>query len=208
VAEGARGRGEEGGVITMILSRLLIAAVQAASAAPPPVVTVPANSAPSAAPVDPARLAKAEQLLDLIHINQQYDSIFARMTPLMTTQVFTSLRDDVKVPASVRAKLADPGQLAAAERVFSEETTKGFQERYPALRLATAREYAAAFTVAELDQLADFYRSPVGQKSLQVLPSLQAKLMPIGMQAGAEVGRAAMLRTFERLDLAPKAPGA
>lgn len=158
--------------------------------------------------IDPARIAKAERVLDVIHIDRQYDSIFSRLTPLLTVQVFTSLKDNVRMPASVRSRLADPAELATAERIFAEETTKGFKTRYLELRTATAREYAAAFSAAELDQLATFYESPLGQKTLAVLPTLQAKLMPIGMAAGAQVGQDAMRRTFERMNLEPKGPKA
>ncbi len=170
--------------------------------------TQPGAARVAPAVVDPARIAKAERVLDVIHIDRQYDSIFSRLTPIITVQVFTALKDNVRLPASVRTRLADPAELATAERIFAEETVKGFKTRYIELRTATAREYAAAFSAAELDQLATFYESPLGQKTLSVLPTLQAKLMPIGMAAGAQVGQEAIRRTFERMNFEPKGPKA
>ncbi len=41
--------------------------------------------------------------------------------------------------------------------------------------------YAAAFTTDELNQLADFYRTPLGVKSLSLFPELSQKGAQIGM---------------------------
>lgn len=48
------------------------------------------------------------------------------------------------------------------------------------------RLYAASFTEPELRQLTAFYRSPVGQKSLTVMP----ELMQRGSDIGAQIGKA------------------
>ena len=186
-------------------SLMLLAATAQASPPPaPPIVTVPAT--PTA--VDPQRLAAAQQLLELMHLDQQYDGVFSRMIPVMTIQLFNSLKDNVKVPVSVRSSLADPAKAAEAERIFAEEASNGFKGRYVEMKTATAREYAAAFSLEDLTQLLGFYHSPVGQKTLTVLPALQAKLMPIGMAAGAQVGQAALKRTFERMKIEPASPKA
>ncbi|MBA4048016.1 MAG: hypothetical protein C0476_05670 [Sphingomonas sp.] len=47
--------------------------------------------------------------------------------------------------------------------------------------------------------ISDFYASPVGQKSLKLLPELQGRLFNLGAAAGAEVGQEAMRRTLESL---------
>lgn len=178
---------------------------QAAPPAPPPIVIVPPAQP---VPADPARLAAAERLLGATHIDQQYDAVLTRMIPVITVQMFSSLKENVAVPAAVRTHLAEPENAAQAERIFAEEAMKGFKGQYAAMRTATAREYAAVFTTDELNQLIAFYASPIGQKSLAVQPELQNKLMPIGMAAGRDVGRGAMLRTLDRLNLMPKKPAA
>jgi hypothetical protein len=43
------------------------------------------------------------------------------------------------------------------------------------------KAYAEQFTEAELKQLADFYRTPLGQKTVRIMPTLMAK--------GAEMGQ-------------------
>lgn len=177
---------------------LTFAAAMTVQAVPPPILV---QAPPVTVAASPAAVAAAERFLDLIHLDRQYDSIFSRMIPVMTVQVFTSLKDNVKMPAKIRAHLADPAKEAEAERVFADEVMKGFRARYAAMRTATAREYATVFTAEELGQLVAFYQTPLGQKTLAVLPTLQGKLFPIGMAAGREVGEIAMRRTFERLDL-------
>lgn len=194
----------------MIALLLFAAQAGASPVAPTPPAADPPRARPApadqAAPTDPARLAAADRFLGLLHIEQQYDSLFLRLIPLLSAQLFDNLKDDLRVPVQVRSHLADPDARAAAQRIFAEESLKGFRARYPAMRTATAREYAASFSTAELDQLSAFYASPIGQKALAAIPALQAKLMPVGMAAGREVGETAFRRTLERLDLTPPKP--
>lgn len=166
--------------------------------APPPVVQVP-PPAP-----DSERLAAATRLVEALHIDRQYDSIFTLLIPAMTTQLFSSMRDSTKVSAQIRAYLADDAHRAEAQRLFAAEALKGFKARYAAFSAATASEYARAFTLDELRGLAAFYESPLGQKTLAVLPGLQQRLAPIGMSAGREVGIEAMKETLRKLD--PSSP--
>ena len=185
--------------------------VIAAAAQPqlaPPSVIVPAPIPPlsATAAIDPPRLAAAARLLDAIHVEQQYDGMFKVMIPIITSQLFATLPDNMKVPAPLRAELAKPERNAEAQRMFAAEAMAGFQKRYPALKAATAREYAALFDTDELQELAIFYESLIGRKALTVLPQLQAKLAPIGMAAGRAVGEEAMRRMVEQLGLEPGKP--
>ncbi len=68
--------------------------------------------------------------------------------------------------------MAEPGAVAHAEVVsqfFAEHL--GYQQ----LEADLITLYAEAFTVGELRELAHFYRSPVGQKSLDLMPELMQK---------------------------------
>lgn len=186
----------------LILGLALIAQAQAA---PPAVVPAP-PVAPAAA--DPVRLAAARRLLTATNIERMYDAMFTQLIPVMTVQVFSGLKDNVQVPAAIRTELAKPDREAAAERMFAAEVQKGFKAEYPDLKDATAREYAAVFTADEMDRLTAFYQSPLGQKTLAVMPQLQARIMPIGMRAGQKVGAAAIRNTIERLQLDHGKPAA
>lgn len=174
---------------------------------PPPIVSLvkPAPPAPPA-PVDADRMAAAERLVGVLHIERQYDTIFAQMIPPMAKQVFDSLKNNAEAPMALRTKLADPTQLADAQYDFAQLALAGFKARYPQLVKATAREYALEFSVAELTELIAFYEGPLGQKALAVLPGIQRRLFPIGEAAGREVGREAMSKTLDRLGVVPPEP--
>lgn len=185
-------------MIGLLISMGLAQAAPQAPAAPP---------APTAA-VDPARLAAAGRLLEAMHIDRQYDSMFSQLIPVMSVQLFGILKDNTTVPAALRSELAKPDRQAEAQRYFAEESLRGFKANYPAMKAATAREYAAIFTTDEIAQLSAFYASPVGQKALATMPQLQAKLMPIGMAAGQAVGQDAMRKTVEHMQIEPGKPKA
>lgn len=177
---------------------------QAATSSPP--ATVPASATTTF--VAPARLAAAERLLDATNLDGMYNSIFKQLIPIITVQVFGSLKGNVKVPMRLRAELTKPEREAKAERIFATETLRGFKAEYPTMKAATAREYAAVFTIDEMDQLTAFYQSTVGQKTLLVMPQLQAKTMPFGMQVGRKVGEAPFLTTIERMKIDTVKPDA
>ncbi len=185
---------------------LVSLAQQAPADAPPPAVPPPAP-APATAPAspgdaalpDPQRVAAAAALIEALHIERQYDALFGQMLPLLTQQVFSSIRDNATVDARLRSYLADEKHLASAQRLFAAECLAGFKRRYAALKSATATEYARAFTLDELRGLTSFYASPLGQKILNVQPALQQRLFPIGANAGREVGVEAMRTTLEKL---------
>jgi hypothetical protein len=49
--------------------------------------------------------------------------------------------------------------------------------------------YARYFTASEINELAKFYKTPLGAKMLIVLPRLQSDMMPLIMQAGPSFER-------------------
>lgn len=175
----------------------MIALAMVLSAAPSVQVvpSLPAIEVPAPVPspaIDPARLASAHRLLGIIQIEQQYDQLLSRMIPVLSVQIFSSLKDNVRVPARLREYLAHPENEAAARGIFSSEAIKAFKAQYPDMRRATALEYARIFSAAELDQLTSFYATPLGKKALSALPELQNRLMPVGMLAGQKAGQAAI----------------
>lgn len=191
-----------------------IAAMLSAAPLPqqgPPVVVPPPASASQptqSVAIDPARMAAAERLVLALRIESQYDTIFGRIIPTMSVQIFDSLKNNVQVPTSLRNKLADPAQLADAQQKFTRFAVAGFKARYPQMIKATAAEYAREFSVDELNGLIAFYDTPLGQKALAVLPAIQQRLFPIGEAMGREVGRDAMLKVLEQIDASMPRPKA
>ncbi len=65
-----------------------------------------------------------------------------------------------------------------------EKEMRDFLNKYmswPSLKEDMIKVYVEQFTEAELKQLADFYRTPIGQKMVRIMPTLVAK--------GAEIGQ-------------------
>lgn len=57
---------------------------------------------------------------------------------------------------------------------------------WQALRTDMVRLYATAFSEAELNEIAAFYRTPTGQKAVATMPGLMAEGMQMGQRAVQE----------------------
>ena len=101
--------------------------------------------------------------------------------------LFTAMRMDKMLLAATEsqfdAMVQANAQLAPYRDVFTTWANKFLVS--PEMLDPIIREYAKAFTVAELNDLATFYRTPTGQKALTVLPSLMQR----GAQIGSDVGQ-------------------
>ena len=53
---------------------------------------------------------------------------------------------------------------------------------WKAVKTDVIRMYAEAFTEAELRELTEFYRTPIGQKAIRLLPELMARLAQAGQE--------------------------
>jgi uncharacterized protein len=150
----------------MIAFPSLVLAQQTPPADPP--------GASSKANVDPARLGAARDLLDATNTDAQFTTII----PLMFKQMRESL------PAQ------GPQQQAEVGKVF-DEIEKQFLARRSEIVDQIAVLYASKFSADEMKALADFYRSPVGQKFIAAVPELAADAMRMGNVWGQKIGREA-----------------
>lgn len=141
-----------------------------------------APQAPAPANVDPARLAAARQLLVATNTEAQFTTII----PLMFRQMRQSM------PAQA------PQQETAVNQVI-EEIQKQFIDRRGEILDQIARLYADKFTADEMNTLADFYRSPIGQKFIGAMPDLAADAMKLGTTWGQQIGREAQQKIREEL---------
>ena len=51
--------------------------------------------------------------------------------------------------------------------------------------------YAKYFTLEELREIRDFQKSPVGRKSIRIMPEMMQDIMPLAMEWGKEMGEKA-----------------
>lgn len=147
-----------------------------------------AMKAPQEQPsIDPAKVADIRKLLDLSGtkgiMNQMMDTMGQNIKPLMTNSL---------PPGEYREKLVD---LFYAR--FREKADVG------QLLDKAVVAYDKYFSHEEIKGLIEFYRTPLGQKTVSVLPKVTAEMAEIGRKWGEELGRQSMLEVLaEHPDLA------
>lgn len=114
-----------------------------------------------------------EQLFRAMNINDMTGS----MLDAMYTQIERQFVQEAEAKGNSGEDVEEARELFAAFRERSKKIN--FEEL---LRDAQVRIYAKYFTEAELADLVAFYASPVGKKTIEVMP----RLMADGMREGAE----------------------
>ncbi|MCE3265204.1 MAG: hypothetical protein K0R43_4283 [Pseudoduganella sp.] len=139
-----------------------------------------------AAEVAPASAAAVRELLDAMNYRTAWkasmEQIIKTMPNIMRQQAEAGLRADTSLTDAQRkekqAKLdADlPKMSAVLAGVFND----------PALMADMEKEmialYSRHFTPDELKQIAAYYRTPVGAKSMRLMPQVMAESMAIGQR--------------------------
>lgn len=130
----------------------------------------------------PALLA-ALALLLLLHVpvraqesvDDSHQAAAAELVDLLKLEENTAASVDVMMETMI----AQNPQFEELRDVFEEFFDEYF--RWENLRPEYVRLYAEAYTEAEIRELIAFYRTPVGRKSVDLMPML--------MQRGAEIGQ-------------------
>lgn len=153
-------------------------------------VTVFGNSsAASTSPqkVDPATEADIRELMDLAG------------TKATVTRVMNNMVDNMR-PLFLRALPPGPYRKRLVQLFFEKIHTK--MEPQHILDLAVPI-YAKYFSDAEIKQVIQFYKTPLGQKWVRLLPKMQAQIMPEAQRWGQQTGRETMIEVLqEHPDLA------
>ena len=123
----------------------------------------PAALAQGATP-DPQRVVAAKELMEVTGVNKQLDGMVDVMS-----QGFRSGATD----AAGQAKAEEVGKEFDAHMKRLMSYRQAMLDDFAAL-------YAEKFTLEELRQVTEFYRSPAGAKFVQSVPEL--------IQAGAQIG--------------------
>jgi uncharacterized protein len=140
-----------------------------------------AAQSPSSAP-SPGALAAARDLITATRAADQLKTLLPlfmqRLKPAIVQGRADVARDfDAIMPQLIEA-------LTARSDVFAE---------------GVAEIYARNFTVEELQQVAAFYRGPVGQKFLEKMPVIAQESMAMGQKFGQEVAGEMRNRMIEEL---------
>jgi len=131
--------------------------------------------------------AEIRQLLDLVGtralVTQSIDSMSTSMKPLLVSSL---------PPGDYREKLV--------ELFFAKFSTKLDAQRLLDLAVPI---YDKNFSHEEIRGLIQFYQTPLGHKTITVLPGLTSQLQEQGRKFGEQVGRQSMLEVLaEHPDMA------
>lgn len=128
---------------------------------------------PATAPAqDGGRQAKAEQIVQLLHMDRTMDQMMAGMKSQITLMTNQTL--GASVTAEQKAQLAK-FQDQVFDYVNSQMGWKALEPEYVKL-------YADTFTDEELDAMIAFYRSPAGMSMIAKTPELTQKSFAISQQ--------------------------
>jgi hypothetical protein len=119
--------------------------------------------AASPAPVDPDRLALAQQVVDLAYPPEMRRAMYYRVVDAMLTQSRTAA-------FAAAGMNVDAGEQQILDRYFERtrvESDRVLTASSPALFAAFARAYARMFTREELVQIRAFVATPAGSKYIQ-----------------------------------------
>jgi len=147
---------------------------QAAAGQQPAAAQAPQSS--PAAGIDPAKAAAIRQLLDLAGgtaaINQVMDGMQQNMKSSMSNML---------APGDYRAKLID----LFFEKFRSEANTQQLLD-------IAARVYDKYLTMDDIQGLIKFYSTPLGKKTLTILPKVTVEVQSESMKWDQDLGQKAM----------------
>lgn len=131
----------------------------------------------------PQKRADIERLLEMTGSAALGKQMAVQMVTQMTHMLHQARPD---IPQRVLDML--PGEIQAV----IEDNMDGF-------RALTIPLYHKYFSGDEIKQMIQFYSSPLGQKSIQVMPALMSESMALGQQWGRSLGPAIEERVKSRI---------
>lgn len=147
------------------MRRLIVLAVAAAIALPLSAATEPNPS------------ARQRQIIEQIFQTMNMNATFKSLVDSIFAQIQKQFLDDAA------AKGNDPEDIEEAKELFTIFRARAAKvDLEQLIHEAQIRIYAKYFTENELTDIATFYQSPTGKKTVALLPQIMAD----GMQAGAE----------------------
>lgn len=139
--------------------------------------------------VDAETLAAANELLEATNARQMFQQTMEAMTAQLPAAMMQSAK--ATIDADTRTTPEQKKQaLAKVEQMIPSMTetvraTLMVPEVYDEMLAQMPALYARHFTAHELREMAGFYQTPVGKKTLQVMPQLVAESMQLGQEAVA-----------------------
>jgi hypothetical protein len=145
---------------------------------PPPQAADQSSSA--AVQIDPAKEAAIHKMFEVMDMTKMMQETVAGMSSSIKPVLLSSL-----APGEYREKLVD---------LFFQR----FQSKFKAEKLIELAipVYAKYYTTEEIEGLTAFYKTPLGKKTLSVMPQTVIEMQMAGNKMGEELGRQSMLEVL------------
>ncbi|HKV04139.1 MAG TPA: DUF2059 domain-containing protein [Candidatus Acidoferrales bacterium] len=163
------------GFILVAVSLVLGASAQVARGQAPPKTDSPAVPA-APANIDPVKAADIQRLIELAGLKKGMSETMALMEANIRPTMLKALP-----PGDYREKLID----LFFERFHSKISVQQLLD-------AAAAAYDKYLSDEDIKGLIQFYQTPLGQKTLTILPKLTAELQAEGMRIGQQAGQESM----------------
>lgn len=158
---------------------------QAAPSPAPPAADSAAAPAPK--PIDPAKAADIQRLIEVTGMKSLMEQTMSSMEANLRPNLESSLP-----PGEYRAQLID----LFFQKFHTKLTTQQMLDM-------AAAAYDKYLSDDDIKGLIQFYQTPLGEKTLTILPKLMSELQAEGMEKGQAAGRDAMVEVLsEHPDLA------
>jgi uncharacterized protein len=152
-----------------------------------PPAAAPSAAAPAPAKIDPAKAADIQRLIEVTGMKSLMEQTMSSMEANLRPNLEGSLP-----PGEYRARLID----LFIQKFQSKLNIQDFLDM-------AAAAYDKYLSDDDIKGLTQFYQTPLGQKTLTILPKLTAELQGEGMKKGEHAGREAMAEVLaEHPDLA------
>lgn len=152
-------------------------------------------------PVDPATLAEAHKLVSAIRVEDTINRMFVALAPTFAQSVVGALTGDAAGQALLAAIDAKPGASDRFKALLASEYLGEIKKRVPHVLDELAVQYATLFTLDELRAINAFYGSGAGKKLVELQARVQQEMSTLGARVGAEAGRIAGEKAFEKLSI-------
>jgi len=152
-----------------------------------PPAAAPSDAAPAHPPIDPAKAADIQRLIEVTGMKTLMEQTMSSMESSIRPNLEGSLP-----PGEYRSRLID--------LFFQKFQTKISIQDFLDMAAAAYDKYLSDDDIKGLTQ---FYQTPLGQKTLTIIPKMLVELQTEGMQKGQAAGREAMVEVLaEHPDLA------
>jgi uncharacterized protein len=166
--------------VCLLFFGALSAQAQEQTAPSPAPQAAASQTAPAAAPIDPAKAADIQRLLEVTGMKSLMEQTMTAMEASVRPNLEKSLP-----PGEYRSKLID---------LFFEKfhTKLNIQDL---LDMATTA-YDKYLSDDDIKGLIQFYQTPLGQKTLKILPELTVDMQTEAAQKGQQIGRDSMIEVL------------